>query len=313
MPVAQVASATVPVRNWIFEPASDAARRTPTVTMLPLPELPGAAAIWGSLGRDADGRILFGVSSDSSARATSWLLQYDPSTRQFGNRGTTVGELQRLNKPGISQNKIHTKFWQAQDGFVYFASMDEAGEVPDGSKLPTHGSHLWRWKPGMGPWDHIAAVPEGVIASAVSPKAAYFLGYFGQVVIRVDFATRRITKTRIGAPGGHISRNFVADPRDHVYVPRVRGGEVTLVELNGELEEVASVPLRDYTVTATDESHGLVGIAALKSGGWIVATDRGRLIRIEPGAGEAAATCTVARRHCQSGRPGRAEVRMGDV
>src|SRR5262245_14273442 len=200
-------------------------------------------AIWGSTGRDHLGNVYFWVSFDSMSSAH--LYEYDPRHGLFHLRGWVLTHMARagLIEPGKlrehSQVKIHTKILQAPDGFLYFASMDETGEKDDGSQLPTNGSHLWRTKPGSGAWEHLAAVPEGVIACAVGGRFVYYLGYFNHVLYRFDPATKKLEKKVVGSVGGHVSRNFFADDRGNVYVPRVTKTEARLVEFDEYLTEVA--------------------------------------------------------------------------
>ena len=70
------------------------------------------------------------------------------------------------------QMKIHSKPVQANDGFLYFASMDEYGEKEDGTRLPFYGSNLWRIRANVSKniiaeteWEHLLALPEGIIAT----------------------------------------------------------------------------------------------------------------------------------------------------
>jgi hypothetical protein len=167
-------------------------------------------------------------------------------------------------------------------GDIIFASMDESGELDDGSLLPTYGSHVWKVD-RANRWTMLKKVPEGIIASAAGGDAVWFLGYFGHVVYRYDTKTEVITQTRVGATGGHVSRNFVVDDRGHAFVPRVRSGQASLVELNPEMDEVAVTPLADYDCSPNADSHGIVSWAKLKDGTLAIVTDGGRLYTISKG------------------------------
>jgi hypothetical protein len=285
-PVVVVAAADPPpVSNVVFAAAPTDPTAVPPVKRLDLPAVPGGSAVWGATGRDHVGRVYFGVACSGPA-PSAHLLEYDPKTTTVADRGSAVDQLWRLRKAeaGVGQAKIHSKILQGPDGFLYFASMDEAGEKDDGSKLPTHGSHLWRTKPGSAAWEHLAAVPEGVIACAVGGRFVYYLGYFGHFLYRFDPATKGLEKKIVGSAGGHISRNFFADARGHVYVPRVTKTGARLVEFDEYLTEVAATKLADYSLSPDADSHGIVGVAPLKDG-IAFTTDKGRLYRVTPQPG----------------------------
>jgi hypothetical protein len=275
-------------RNYVFtDPTPD---RMPTIRSIALPPFHAAAAVWGGTGRDHRGHVFFGVSADGDARLSAHLVEYDPATGLATDRGGAVENLRRLGlgKPGENQNKIHTKIWQAADGWLHFASMDEGGEAEDGSRPPTFGSHLWRVRPDAGEWEHLAEVREAVVASAIGGRFVYYLGYFGHVLHQWDAVAGRLTgRVRVGSVGGHTSRNILADSRGHVYVPRVTATAVELVELvefDETLREVAAFPLAGYGTAPDSSSHGIVGFAALKDDGFAFVTDRGRLYRLTPRA-----------------------------
>ncbi|CAN5229328.1 hypothetical protein BH11PLA2_BH11PLA2_21480 [soil metagenome] len=272
-------------KNVVFTEGPLAA--SPTLQTLALPPVHGGCALWGATGRDHRGHIYLGVSLDGVDLPSAQLLEYNPASDEFAKCGDALQQLQNLNlaKPGEGQNKIHTKILQAADGLLYFASMDESGENEDGSKLPTFGSHLWRLKPGERSWQHLGHVPEAILASAVSGKFVYFLGYYGHVLYQFDTTLNKITnQVRVGSVGGHTTRNFLADDRGHVFVPRVTKDGASLVEFDEDLHEVNSVPLADYSTTPDASSHGIVGVTPLKGGSWCFVTDRGRLYRLDPRA-----------------------------
>lgn len=121
-------------------------RQAPTFSPVELPEIHLANAVWGATGRDDAGNIYVGVSCHGSDLSSSALCKISPGSDQAINLGDAVSNLQRLglSDDKTTQMKIHCKPVQADDGYVYFTSMDEHGEKEDGSKLPTYGSHLWR-------------------------------------------------------------------------------------------------------------------------------------------------------------------------
>ncbi|KKL49827.1 hypothetical protein LCGC14_2311620, partial [marine sediment metagenome] len=225
----------------------------PGVRRIDLPAVPDADAIWGSCGRDSRGHIWIGITIDAEVETPSThLIEYDPVADKAYDRGDAVTQLKRSGayRKGEGQIKIHTHIDQAADGHLYFASMDEQGEDTDAGKLPTWGSHLWRYRIKQNRWEHLMAVPEGIIALAVGRRYVYALGYFDHKLYRYDTATGKSRSVVVGAPDGHISRNIFADRRDHVYVPRVvadpGGGPpvASLVEYDPSLKPVAETPLK---------------------------------------------------------------------
>jgi hypothetical protein len=269
----------------------------PRAVFIRLPDFSGAYAAWGATGRDARGHIWVGVSARDVSIPSAHLCEYDPDTRQVFDRGDVVSALERCGvcRRGEGQQKIHSRIVQGADGHLYFASLDEQGENEDGSRLPTWGGHLWRLRLPENRWEHLQRVPEGLIAVAGSGNLIYALGYFGHVLYQYNCESGAIRSIRVGSIGGHISRNFVADVRGHVYVPRLtkRPGQeepaVALVEFDPELREVAATPL-GYYLAGTDpvQSHGIVGLQHLADGSIVFITHQGCLYRITPEADLAA-------------------------
>ncbi len=267
---------------------SGPAAAPPSVRVIAIPEVPGLFAIWGATGNDAQGHVWIGVTSnDKGASGSAHVFEFDPVADVLTDRGNVVAELERLNlrRPGETQMKIHSRIVQAADGRLYFTSMDESGEKENGSRLPTWGGHLWRLGPAHT-WQHLAAVPQALIAAAVGGPYVYTLGYFNHVLFQFDTRTGRMATATIGSAGGHVSRNFFADERGHAFVPRVvRNGdrsEATIVELDASLKEVGSTPLEEYFEHGPDDSHGIVATQPDGSGGWYFTTGKGRLYHEEP-------------------------------
>ncbi len=275
----------------------------PVVHRIAIPDFPGAHAIWGGTGSDSRGHVWFGVCADAPAPdrdasrlgppvevPSAHLFEYVPATGQLLDRGDVVSQLKRAGvwRAGEGQMKIHTKIIQAADGHLYFASMDEQNEDPASEKLPTWGSHLWRLKLPGNTWEHLLAVPEGLLAAAGGGRYFYALGYFGHVLYQYDTETGKVRSIKIGAIGGHISRNFFTDAREHVYVPRVGSAagsgsaEATLVELDASLREVAETPLEHYVSGWPLHCHGIIGFQPLSSGAIAFLTHQGYLYLLEP-------------------------------
>jgi hypothetical protein len=261
--------------------------RAPGVQEIPLPPLRGGVCIWGATGRDPDGHIWVGLSADSGKRG-AYLLQFDPETGAWHERGNVVAQLKSAGvyREGEGQNKIHSKIVPGADGWLYFASTDEDGEKE--ATLPTWGGHLWRTKPDLTRWEHLMAVPEGLLAVSGAGRYIYALGYWDHVLYQYDTATGKHKRVVVGAAAGHVSRNFLADIHGHAYVPRLvahPGGTyfASLVEYDSELREMAVTPLEDYLGALSPvANHGIVGLAYLADGRLLFTTHRGRLYMIQP-------------------------------
>ncbi len=286
------------------EPSVAATGPSPVIQEITVPNFPGGYAIWGATGGDHRGHVWFGVSATGVDTPSARLFEFIPRTGQVIDRGNVVDELKRLKlwRPGEGQMKIHSKIVQAADGKLYFASMDEQGEHEDGSQLPRWGSHFWRLDPADGRWERLFATRHALIAVSGAGRYVYALGYFGHQLYQYDTQTGKVQTRQIGAPGGHISRNFLTDRRGHVFVPRVKvdngasdllkvslraapaGTVCTLVELDPTLREVGETPLEDYMRPGVFDSseHGLTGVAELPGGDLLFTTHHGRLYRITP-------------------------------
>ena len=272
----------------------------PQMVEIVVPEIPGADAIWGATGRDARGRIWYGVTCNGDP-PSAHLMEMDPITCQSVDRGDVVSQLKRLGlaKPDDRQSKIHSKIVQAEDGHLYFSSMDETGELAIEGRPPTFGSHLWRLRLADYQWEHLAAVPEGLIAVGTAGRFVYALGYYGHVLHQYDTASGQMRQVRVGSTEGHVSRNFLVDARGHAYVPRLVAAKIspsagapkwqaTLVEYDMQLNELGETPLEHYLDPKLhpDQSHGIVGWSLLADGSLAFVTHVGHLYRVMPPKGE---------------------------
>jgi len=266
------------------------------VEVLTVPEFPGYSAVWGATGRDHRGHVWLGVSTRVWGGAH--LIEFIPNATGGGrlvDRGSVIDQLKRLDlhTKGMTQIKIHSRIEQAADGFLYFTSMDEKGEAEDGSRLPTHGSHLWRIRPDdPDEWEHLAAAPHGLIALATAGQYVYALGYYGHVLYQYDTEAAKLRTKNVGSLGGHTSRNLVVDRRGHAYVPRLltdlsdpsAAPVAMLVEFNADLKEIASSPLDGYVGSDINQSHGIIALHPLADGSIALATQTGVLHRVTPGS-----------------------------
>jgi len=267
----------------------------PTVTPLPIGTADGHA-IWGSTGQDTQGHIWLGITTGGDV-PSAHLIDFDPASDQQVDRGNVVEQLERAGvaRKGEHQAKIHSKIVPGPDGFLYFSSMDEEGENANGSRLPIWGGHLWRMNQATYKWEHLLATREALIAVAGGGKYIFSLGYFGHVLYSFDTVTRKIASVVVGSVGGHISRNFVADYRGHVFVPRLRGvaavpdqqsTRVSIVEFDGNLREVKETPIDydKYTDRNPTDAHGIIGVQEMKDRSWYFTTHVGFLYHIVPPA-----------------------------
>jgi hypothetical protein len=254
-----------------------------------MPQFADAASIWGATGRDFRGNIWVGVSAYSPGMSAH-LLRYDPQADTWRDGGAVVEKLKTAGHyhKGEGQIKIHSKIVPADDGWLYFTSTDEEGESDSATLPPRWGGHLWRINPRDFEWQHVLAVPEGLIAASSSGRYVYALGYWGHVLYQYDVSSRTTRRVAVGSVFGHVSRNILADANGHAYVPRLSiqaAGKVLveLVEFDTDLRELAAMPLDFYLGEASPGSnHGIVGIAYLADGRMVFTTDRGQLYLIEP-------------------------------
>ncbi len=280
----------------LFHPPPADPFRAPIVTRIALPDAPGLQAIWGALGRDRAGRIWAGISAGADG-GSALLCRHDPTTGQTVAMGDVLGNLRRLglHHAGEGQIKIHSRIVEGDDGWLYFTSTDEEGEIDDGQVAPPRwGSHIWRTRPESDRWEHLLAVPEGLTCGAGFGRWYYALGLWGHVLYRLDTATGAIARVLVGAPGGHMSRNFVVDRRGHAFVPRVQlakdGVTAELVEFTPALHELAATTLPNYSAgPKPGDSHGITGLVTLADGALLIAASSGFLYRIGAGQGENAA------------------------
>lgn len=279
----------------------------PVITELTLPDISGGNAFWGASGRDDRGHVWFGLSVHDEPSAH--LLEFIPGTGQLIDQGSVVSQLKQTDvyRTGERQQKIHSRIIQADDGYLYFSSMDEAGEQADGSQLPTWGSHLWRINPLNHHWEHLQSVPQGLIAVSGVGRWIYALGYWDHILFQFDTQTKKIRSIRVGSVGGHISRNFLTNVRGHAFVPRLRlwrDGVVqpksvqwqhddivitTLVEFDNELRDIAETPLLYYidnfeTPEKPRRYQGIVGFSYLADSSMVFLTSLGYLYQIVPTA-----------------------------
>ncbi len=255
----------------------------PVVRRIPLPPNPDATAIWGALGRDAAGSIWFGVSVHRGYSAT--LMQLDPISLNVKPRGEVMVEYAKFEPPKIkhSQLKLHSHMVQGPDGFIYFTSHDEVGSSGTTRTPPTFGGNLWRIDPKTAQWERLHSTRDGLIAACRGGRYIFAMGFYGHNLYRYDTKTGALRTKFIDSHGRHVSRNFFADARGHVYVPRVRVGHdgkytASLLEFNTEMVETANNPLPFYSgAEDIGENHGIIATVSGGAGRHYFNTHIGRL------------------------------------
>jgi hypothetical protein len=259
--------------------------KPPAIKEIDFPVPSDGAAIWGATGRNDAGNIYFGVSTYSKEQRTAYLFQYDPVSQSTVAQGDVLGQLKKLgmDRPGMGQSKLHSKFYQADDGYLYFSSFDESGETDEIN--PQWGGHLWRKLPDSKEWEHLLASDEALIAVNTTGRYVYALGYWGHVLYQYDTVSGAINRVKVGSIPGHISRNLVVDLQEHAYVPRViinqfNQAEASLVEYDQQLQEVASYPMPAYRQDKMKDHHGIVAYAPMRNGDIYFTTSEGTLYQL---------------------------------
>lgn len=278
--------------------------QAPSLREIRPPDFVGANAVWGATGRDAIGTIWIGVSA-SSAGPGAHLLQFDPRTDTWHDRGNVIDQLKatRRYREDETQVKIHSKIIPADDGWLYFASTDETGEDAKTGTPPRWGSHLWRIHPQVLNWQHLLAVPEGLVAASGVGRHIFALGYFGHVLYRYDTETGEHKRVVVGSPYGHVSRNLLADANGHAYVPRLRRAHdgqlrAELIEYGSDLQEIEATPLDGYLGKESAVSnHGITALVYLGDGRMAFTTHRGQLYVIQPRKDQPAAVTNAGYFH----------------
>ncbi len=274
----------------VFTPVTSSHFKPPTIKPLTLPPGNDGAVIWGASGRDDKGNLYFGTSTYSNYNNTAFLYQRHKVSGDITPQSDVISQLKKAGyyKDGISQNKLHSKFYQADDGYIYFTSFDEKGESASRGILPTHGSHFWRKRPDDKDWEHLLATREALIALNTDGRYVYALGYWNHVLYQYDTLSRRFNRVTVGSIAGHISRNFVVSANGRVFVPKVEsipdGSKlVNLMEYDSDLNLLDAHPLEDYLTDNTYTDHGIVAYTNMKNGDIYFTTGKGGLYKISEG------------------------------
>ena len=185
----------------------------------------------------------------------------------------------------MRQNKLHSKFYQADDGYLYFSSFDEGGEAKGIN--PKWGGNLWRKKAQDKNWQHLLATEEALVAVNTNGRFVYALGYWDHVLYQYDIQTSEINRVVVGSVGEHVTRNFLVDELGHAYVPQLKENdfneiEVSLIEYDTQLKQIARYPMPSYQDDNINEHHGIVGYTSMKNGDIFFTTSEGGLFQIKP-------------------------------
>lgn len=272
------------VVGTIYQPIERKHFSAPQITTL---DITKGSAIWGATGRDDDGNIYIGVSSPQGKDNTAYLYQYNPTESTLIPQSDVITQLKKANlfSQNVSQNKIHSKIYQANDGYLYFTSFDEKGENSKKGIPPIHGGHLWRKKPKSVDWEHLFATKEAPIALNTDGRFIYTLGYWGHILHQYDTSTGKSKSTSLNSLTEHISRNILVSLDGHVFVPKVTkssNGNIstTLVEYNQELEPVDLHPIEHYLELDNYSQHGIVAYSTMANGDIYFITAQGALYKL---------------------------------
>ncbi len=245
------------------------------------------SVLWGATGRDDKGNVYFGLSSSHKNDNTAYLYMYQPKYDQFIYQGNVIEQLEQqgLSYQGNSQNKIHSKIVQADDGMIYFASFDERGESTKTGALPTHGGHLWRKQPESSNWEHLAKTKHPLIAIQTAGHYVYGLGYWDHVLYQFDTRNQKMRTLTVGASLGHVSRNFFVNAQGDVFVPQVHKNEAqayesSLEHYNSKLELVNSYPMPDYVYANKNSQHGIISFTNMANDDIYFVTGTGALYEL---------------------------------
>jgi hypothetical protein len=265
-------------------------------------ELPaeGGDSIWGALGVTAETDVWVGISGSGSKGGQ--LLSLTAVDNVARSRGSVVDQRSPDQSPEANQNqkKIHSRIREADDGFVYFTSMDETGESWPDNRLPQYGGRLWRLRPGQEAWEQVMTTPEALIALETTGRYVYALGYWGHVLYQYDTYSGGTKRLQIGSDCGHVSRNFLVDLREHVYVPKVvskpgstecRAEDMTvsLAEVSATMQLVAEHALPDYLgKSAAHHSQGITAYAYRQDESIVFSTMNGDLYHLIAHGGQPA-------------------------
>jgi hypothetical protein len=233
--------------------------------------------------------MYFGLSNDTSKIKSANLIQYDPASGTIVSQSDTLSQLKnaKIYFAGLSQNKLQSKFFMANDGYLYFSSSDETGQSD--STNPVYGGNLWRKLPGSETWEHLTATDEGLIAVNVNGRFVYALGYWDHVLYQYDTVSQRTNRFTIGSLDGHVSKNFVLNKRGHAFIPRVEmtpEGTISavLVEVKSSMAIADIHPLDDYINTDGYGNDGIVAYTLMKNGDAYFTVSTGGLYHITESA-----------------------------
>ena len=272
----------------IFTKVKPAHFKPPQFEALKLEFNADAQVSWGATGKDDNGNIYLGMSAISDNLNNSYLYQFNPKTNTLTAQGDTISQMKHsgVYKIGAGQNKLHSKIYQADDGYLYFTTYDEEGESVSREKPPTHGAHLWRKLPEAASWEHLLATKEALIALNSDGRYIYALGYWGHVLYQFDTLSRRFNRSTVGSIKGHVSRNLLVAGNGHVFVPktiaRKDGNNIAeLIEFDNQLNIVATHALEHYFSESRYTDHGITAFTNIKKGHVYFATAAGALYKIE--------------------------------
>jgi len=268
-----------------FEEITPAHFKPPNVSRLDILGSLSGNVIWGATGRDDYGNIYLGASTYKGFHNNAYLYQYDPRTKTFTAQGNVLDQLKKaqLYKEGMSQTTLHSKIYMANDGYLYFASLDKLH-----SNDPTSNdfsSFFWRKKPSDKDWEHLLSTREALVAVNTGGRFVYALGTPGHVLYQFDTQSNRVKRITVGSVGDHISPNFLVCASGSIFVPRVQtlsNHEVVadLIEYDSGLNMVDSHPIEYYHNLNYGSQHGIISYVNMINGDIYFVTSQGALYQV---------------------------------
>ena len=176
-------------------------------------KVPRSGSCWDSVGRDSEGRIYFG---HSTQRKTAYLYRLDPATGVMRYLGDLHSNVRFGGPDGTDSGKIHSGFQEWTDGCIYFPS-----HMGEGGGELRYGGHFWRFDPRREQLIDLGIPDPGNTNFCISEidrarGVAYMVSTGAGILIRYDFNTEEFTAL------ARTSRDWVRylpmDPAGNVYI-----------------------------------------------------------------------------------------------
>ncbi|WP_395344648.1 hypothetical protein PN836_007755 [Ningiella sp. W23] len=259
--------------------------KPPLLKQLPLVIDETGEMIWGAATADVDGNLFFAVSSYQQDNNSASLLKYIPDSALTIPRSDVITQLASEGNldDDIIQDRIQGNMAMAEDGYLYFVSMDYKTETREKQSL--YGGRLWRKLPQSTNWDLVLNSDASLATVHTHGQFVYTLGHWGHVLYQYNTQTQRSTNIPVGSVPGHYSRDFLVDASGSIFVPRIeklQDGEINavLVEIDESLGVADFHPLNHYWNGDGFGNHGIVSQTLMENGELYFVTSGGYLYKI---------------------------------